>query len=64
LSSADFEGKMINDDIIKISEFIPHELVAIIFEFEYVVSVQGFSEKTLCLGYKIHLPEFNSINRL
>ena len=60
LSAANREGKMETDQLVSIKDFIPNEYVAIIFEFEYVVSVQGHSEKVICLGYNTLFPELNT----
>ena len=37
--------------------------MAIIFEFEYDIQVNGRTEKTICLGYQVHLPGLNSIGK-
>lgn len=51
LKSPDQFGIYSTDQVITISDYVPHEYVALIFELEFEVQIQGYERKTVCLGF-------------
>ena len=50
----------IDQQMLTLNEFMPHNLCAIIFELEFDVSISGGQTKKYCIGYQVYLPELNT----
>ena len=46
--------------MIAIKDYIPHDLVAIVFELEFRANIQSTDRDVkICMGFNIYMPDFD-----
>ena len=53
-------GIFFSDYSLPMKGYVPHQFVGLIFELEFVAQLQGKESIHMCLGYSLHMPEFNA----
>ena len=63
LEQADHYGSFYGHSSIAMNDFLPNNLVALIFDLEFRADVQGHPQASICLGYQVHMASLNTVGQ-
>jgi hypothetical protein len=48
---------------IHLKDFLPDEMIALIFELQFKCEIQGHLSQYVCLGYQTYMPDIDTIGK-